>query len=140
MRQPTTWDQLTMLNENETFNAGMAVRRKVLGDAYVDASLARATEFSEPLQQFITEHAWGAVWVRDGLALKTRSIINLAMLSAINRPHELKIHVRGALNNGVTPKEMAEIFLQVGAYCGAPAAMDAFRIGQEVLNEQAKAP
>jgi 4-carboxymuconolactone decarboxylase len=123
------------MDENATFKAGMAVRRKVLGDKYVDGALSRVTEFNEPLQQYVTEHAWGAVWTRDGLPLKTRSMINLAMLTAINRPHELKIHIRGAINNGVTKEEMREIFLQAAVYCGAPSALDSFRIAQEVFDE-----
>jgi 4-carboxymuconolactone decarboxylase len=124
-----------VMDENATFKAGMAVRRKVLGDKYVDGALSRVNEFNEPLQQYVTEHAWGAVWTRDGLPLKTRSMINLAMLTAINRPHELKIHIRGALNNGVTKEEMREIFLQAAVYCGAPSALDSFRIAQEVFDE-----
>jgi 4-carboxymuconolactone decarboxylase len=123
------------MNENDTYKAGLAVRRKVLGDKYVDEALSRVNEFTEPLQQYLTEHAWGAVWVRDGLPLKTRSLLNLAMLTAINRPHELKIHIRGALNNGVTKEEMREVFLQAAVYCGAPVALDSFRIAQEVFKE-----
>jgi 4-carboxymuconolactone decarboxylase len=123
------------MNENEAFKAGLAVRKKVLGDAYVNNAFAQMNEFTEPLQQYLTEHAWGAVWARDGLPLKTRSMLNLAMLSAINRPHELRIHLRGAINNGVTKDEMIEIFLQVGVYCGAPAALESFKLAQEVFKE-----
>lgn len=128
-----------MLIENEGFRAGMKVRRKVLGDPYVDASLANADAFTEDLQQFVTEHAWGAIWTRPGLDHKTRSFLNLAMLAAINRPAELKLHIRGAINNGVSRDEMKEVFLQVAAYCGAPAALDAFKAAKEVFAEVDKA-
>ena len=121
--------------ENEGFNAGMKVRRKVLGDKYVDASLAKADAFTQDLQQYVTEHAWGAIWTRSGLDHKTRSFLNLAMLAAINRPAELKLHIRGAINNGITRDEMKEVFLQVAAYCGAPAALDAFKVAKEVFAE-----
>jgi len=123
------------MDENATFKAGLAVRRKVLGDEYVNNSLANADEFTEPLQQFLTEHAWGAVWVREGLSLKTRSMLNLAMLTALNRPNELKLHIRGAINNGVTQEEMREIFLQAAVYCGAPAGLDSFKVAQAVFKE-----
>ena len=125
--------------ENATFKAGLAVRRKVLGDEYVNNSLANVDEFTEPLQQFLTEHAWGAVWVREGLSLKTRSMLNLAMLTALNRPNELKLHIRGAINNGVTQEEMREIFLQAAVYCGAPAGLDSFKVAQVVFKEMAAA-
>lgn len=121
--------------ENEGFKAGLAVRRKVLGDEYVNNSLAKADAFTQPLQQFLTEHAWGSVWVRDGLSLKTRSMLNLAMLTALNRPNELKLHIRGAINNGVTQEEMCEIFLQAAVYCGAPAGLDSFKVAQAVFKE-----
>jgi 4-carboxymuconolactone decarboxylase len=125
------------MTENETFKAGLAVRKKVLGDKYVNESLAQADEFTEPLQQYLTEHAWGAVWVREGLSLKTRSMLNLAILTAINRPNELRIHLRGALNNGVTREEIREIFLHCGVYCGAPAALDSFKMAKQVFAEDA---
>jgi 4-carboxymuconolactone decarboxylase len=127
------------MDENATFKAGLAVRRKVLGDEYVNNSLANVDEFTEPLQQFLTEHAWGAVWVREGLSLKTRSMLNLAMLTALNRPNELKLHIRGAINNGVTQEEMREIFLQAAVYCGAPAGLDSFKVAQAVFKEMAAA-
>jgi 4-carboxymuconolactone decarboxylase len=129
------------MNENEGFRAGLKVRREVLGGQYVDESIANADEFTRDWQQFVTEHAWGAVWTRDGLDRKTRSFLNLAMLAAMNRPAELKLHVRGALNNGVTHDEMKEVFLQVAVYCGAPAGLDAFRVAKQVFAEddQAKA-
>ena len=124
------------MNENESYKAGLAVRRKVLGDKYVDESLAQADDFTAPLQQYLTEHAWGAVWVREGLSLKTRSMLNLAILTAINRPGELRLHITGAINNGVTKEEMREIFLHCGAYCGAPAALDAFKVAKQVFAER----
>ena len=123
------------MNENEGYKAGLAVRRKVLGEKYVDDAIAKADDFMKPLQQYLTEHAWGAAWTRPGLDLKTRSMLNLAMLTALNRPHELRIHLRGAIRNGVTKEEMQEIFLQCGVYCGAPAALESFKIAREVLAE-----
>ncbi len=123
------------MNENEGFKAGLAVRKKVLGEKYVEDSLANADEFTRPLQQYLTEHAWGAAWTRPGLDLKTRSMLTLAMLTALNRPHELRIHLRGAIRNGLTRQELQEIFLQCGVYCGAPAALESFKIAREVLAE-----
>ena len=128
------------MDENGKYKAGLAVRRKVLGPAYVDNAIANADEFMQPLQQYLTEHAWGACWTREGLSLKTRSMLNLAMLTALNRPHELRIHLRGAIRNGVTKEEMQEIFLQCGVYCGAPAALESFKIAKEVLAEEIERP
>jgi 4-carboxymuconolactone decarboxylase len=125
--------------KSDRFDKGMVVRRKVLGDAYVDQAMQKADDFSMPLQDFVTENAWGTVWVRDGLTLKQRSLITVAAIIAMNRPHELKLHIRGALNNGVTKEELREVFLHCGAYCGAPAAVDSFRIAREVFAEEAKA-
>jgi 4-carboxymuconolactone decarboxylase len=113
--------------------AGLATRRAVLGDAYVDQALAKATPFSAPLQELVTRHAWANTWQRDGIDLRTRSIVTVSMLVALGRMHELKIHVRGALNNGVTPAELQEIFLHASIYCGFPAAVDAFRNAAEVV-------
>ncbi len=127
------------MNDNEGFRAGLAVRREVLGAQYVDESIANADEFTRDWQQFVTEHAWGAVWTRGGLARKTRSFLNLAMLAALNRPAELKLHIRGALNNGVTRDEMKEVFLQVAVYCGAPAGLDAFKVAKQVFAEDDQA-
>lgn len=121
--------------KSETYEAGLAKRRDVLGDAYVDASLAAADDFTGPLQDYLTEHAWGAVWTRPGLDKKTRSMLNLAMLTALNRPAELRLHLRGALRNGVTRDEIREIFLQTAVYCGAPAALDSFKVAKQVLAE-----
>jgi 4-carboxymuconolactone decarboxylase len=119
----------------DLFDLGLQTRREVLGDAYVDSAMKNADPFSLPLQQFVTQYAWGDIWNRPGLERKTRSLLNLAMLSALNRPHELKLHIRGAVNNGVTREEMREVFLQVAVYCGAPASMDAFRCAREVFKE-----
>jgi 4-carboxymuconolactone decarboxylase len=124
-----------MMNENETFKAGLAVRKKVLGEEHVNRSMNNVDDFTGPLQQYVVEHAWGAVWVRDGLTLKERSMINLAMLTALNRPNELKVHLRGALNNGLTREQIREIFLQTAVYCGAPAAIDSFRTAKQVFAE-----
>jgi 4-carboxymuconolactone decarboxylase len=121
--------------DREKFDAGMAVRRAVLGDKYVDESLARADDFTRPLQELVTEGCWGTVWTRPGLPLKTRSLVNVALLAALNRPHELKVHVRGALNNGCTTEEIQEILLQVALYAGMPAGMDGFRTASEALRD-----
>ncbi len=123
------------MKHSKGYDKGLAVRRAVLGDEYVDRAIASADSFTGELQEFVTEWVWGGVWTRPGLPRKTRSLLNLAMLAALNRPHEVKMHVKGALQNGVTRKEMAEIFLQVGAYAGMPAAVDAFRIAKEVFDE-----
>jgi 4-carboxymuconolactone decarboxylase len=119
----------------ELFDLGLKTRREVLGGAYVDASLKQADDFTMPLQVYATENCWGDLWNRPGLDRKGRSLINLAMLSALNRPHELKLHVRAALNNGVTREELREVFMQVAVYCGLPAGFDSFRIAKEVLEE-----
>lgn len=121
--------------DQRTYDKGMEVRTAVLGEEYVRAAMANADEFSQPLQDLLTEYCWGAVWGRDGLPLKTRSMLNLAMISVLNRPQELRTHLRGALNNGVTRDEIREIFLQVGVYAGAPAAVDSFRAAREVFAE-----
>ena len=121
--------------QDPLFKEGLEVRKSVLGADYVEKSIASADDFTEDLQRMVTKHCWGAVWTRPGLDRRTRSLLNLAMISALNRPHELKLHVRGALNNGVTREEIREVFLQVAAYCGAPAAIDSFRVAREVLEE-----
>lgn len=120
---------------NEKYTRGLEIRTQVLGQEYVDKSLQNADEFSRPLQELVTEYCWGHVWGREGLSLKERSMINLAMISALNRPHELKLHTRGALRNGLSPEQIREILLQVGIYCGVPAAVDSFRIAREALAE-----
>lgn len=112
---------------------GLATRRAVLGDAYVDAALAKVTAFTEPLQELVTRHAWGNTWQRPAMDLRTRSIVTVSMLVALGRTHELKTHVRGALNNGVTKAELQEILLHATVYCGFPAAVDAFRAAAEVV-------
>ncbi|MCO5066255.1 MAG: carboxymuconolactone decarboxylase family protein, partial [Rhizobiaceae bacterium] len=111
------------------------IRRATLGDAYVDKALSQADDFTRDLQELVTTYCWGEVWGREGLDRKTRSTINLAMISALNRPHELAAHVRGAVNNGLTRAEIKEILLQVGIYCGVPAMVDSFRIAREILDE-----
>ena len=125
------------MDENPRFKAGLAVRKAVLGEEYVNQSLANADEFMATIQQFLTENAWGTVWTREGLDRKTRSMLNLAMLTALNRPNELKLHIKGALNNGVTKEEMREVFLQAAVYCGAPAGLDSFKIAQQVFKDEA---
>lgn len=119
----------------ELFDQGLATRREVLGADYVDAAIRDADDFTRPLQELVTQFAWGEVWNRPGLDRRTRSLLNLAMLTALNRPHELKLHLRGALNNGVTREEIREVFLQTAIYCGAPAAIDSFRTAREVFKE-----
>jgi 4-carboxymuconolactone decarboxylase len=120
---------------SQRFERGMKVRRAVLGDAYVEKALAGADAFNAPMQDLVTEYCWGEIWNRPGLDRKTRSIINLAMLTALNRPHEIKAHLRGALNNGLSKEEIAEVFLQTAVYCGVPAAIDSFRIARELFRE-----
>jgi 4-carboxymuconolactone decarboxylase len=120
---------------DELFEQGLQTRREVLGAAYVDASIAGADDFNRPMQELVTQYCWGDVWNRPGLDRRTRSLLNLAMLTALNRPHELKLHVRGALNNGVTKDEIREVFLQAAIYCGVPAGIDAFRQAREVFKE-----
>lgn len=119
----------------ELFEKGLATRREVLGDKYVQKSLDSADDFSMPMQELVTQFCWGDVWNRPGLERTQRSLINLAMISALNRPHELKVHVRGALRNGVTKDQIQEVFLQVSIYCGAPAALESFRLAREVFRE-----
>lgn len=125
---------MSILSNDPETQAGLATRRQVLGAEYVDAAIGRSTPFTAPLQEVVTKHAWGNTWQRKGIDLKTRSIVTVSMLVALGKTHELKIHVRGALNNGVTPEELQEIFLHASVYCGFPAALDAFRIGSEVID------
>ena len=119
----------------ELFDKGLKVRREVLGSEYVDNAIKNADDFSRTLQEFVTEYCWGELWNRPGLDRKSRSMLNLAMLAALNRPHEIKLHIRGAINNGMTKDEIKEVFLLVGVYCGVPAAVDAFRSAREVFAE-----
>jgi len=124
----------------DAFENGLKTRRAVLGAEYVDASIASADDFNMPMQELVTEYCWNEIWNRPGLDRKTRSLLNLAMLTALNRPHELKLHVRGALNNGVTPAEIREVFLQTAIYCGVPAAIDSVRNAKEVFKETGTKP
>lgn len=117
------------------WDEGLATRRAVVGEDYVARSLERMDDFDAPLQDWVTRYAWGDVWNRPGLARRDRSILNIGMLVALNRPHELRLHLRGALRNGVTPDEIRECLLQSAVYCGAPAALDAVRVAREVLSE-----
>ena len=119
----------------ELYEKGLAVRREVLGAEHVDNSIKTADAFNLPLQELVTEYCWGAVWGRPGLPKKVRSMLNLAMLTALGKPHEFKLHVRGALRNGVTREEISEVLLQTAIYCGVPAAVDAFRSAREALKE-----
>lgn len=123
---------------SDKFERGLAVRREVLGSAYVDNALQSVDAFTRPLQQLVTEYCWGEIWTRPGLDRKSRSLLNLAFMTALNRPHELKLHVRGAINNGLTQAEIMEVFLQAAIYCGVPAAIDSFRVAREVFAEDAE--
>lgn len=119
----------------ELFERGLQTRREVLGDAYVEAALANADEFGMPMQELVSQYCWGDVWNRPGLDRRTRSLLNLAFMTALNRPHELKLHIRGALNNGVSKDEIREVFLQAAIYAGVPAAVDSFRCAREVFQQ-----
>jgi 4-carboxymuconolactone decarboxylase len=125
--------------DQKTYEKGLEVRSAVLGKEYVENSLRTADAFNKPFQEMVTEYCWGAVWGRDELPRKTRSMLNIAMISILNRPHELKLHLRGALRNGVSKDEIREILMQVAIYGGVPAAVDSFRIAREVFAEDAKA-
>ena len=120
---------------SELFEKGLAVRKEVLGKDYVENSLKSADDFTMVMQEYSTEACWGMVWTRPGLPRKTRSLINIAMISALNRPHELKLHVKSAFNNGVTKEEIKEALLHVATYCGVPAGIDSFRIAREAFAE-----
>lgn len=120
---------------NEKFEKGLALRKQVLGAEYVEKSMASADSFSMPMQELSTEYCWGHVWTRPGLELRERSLINIAMISALNRPHELKLHVKAALNNGLTREQIREVILQVAVYCGVPAGIDSTRIAREAFAE-----
>jgi 4-carboxymuconolactone decarboxylase len=119
------------------YDKGLATRSAVLGTDYVQGAMQRATDFTRPLQDLVIRHAWGNTWQRDGIDLKTRSIVTVSMLVALGKMHELKTHVRGALNNGVTKEELQEIFLHASVYCGFPVAVDAFRTAAEVIDAPA---
>ncbi len=121
--------------DKKRYERGLEVRSAVLGAEHVDRSFRSADDFTRPMQELVTEYCWGEIWSRPGLDRKSRSLINLAMLTALNRPHEIRLHVRGALNNGVTKEELMEVFMQCAIYCGVPAGMEALRIAKEVLAE-----
>jgi 4-carboxymuconolactone decarboxylase len=119
----------------DLYEAGLRVRREVLGAEHVDKSLESGSAFSRPIQDLVTEYCWGIVWDSEGLPRKTRSLLNLAILTALNRPHEFAVHVRGALTNGATEEEIQEVLLQTAIYVGVPAALESFRIAERVLQE-----
>jgi 4-carboxymuconolactone decarboxylase len=122
------------------FDKGLAVRKDVLGAEYVENSIKNADDFNRPLQDLVTEYCWGAIWTREGLPRKTRSMLNLAMLATLNRPHELELHIRGAMRNGVTRDEIREVLLQVAIYAGIPAGVDSFRTARKVFAEDDAKP
>src|SRR5277367_5421466 len=120
------------------FDKGLSIRRAVLGAEYVDKAIASANDFNRPLQELVTQYCWGEVWGRPGVDRRMRSILNIGMLVALNRPHELKIHLKAAFTNGITQDELRELLLQTAIYCGLPASLEAFRIAKEVIQETAK--
>lgn len=120
---------------SKKFEEGLKIRKAVVGEEYVNNSINNADEFTMPLQELVTEYCWGSVWSREGLPRKTRSLLNLVMLTALNRPHELKLHLVGAINNGCSKEEIMEALLQTAIYCGVPAAIDSFRTARAVLDE-----
>jgi 4-carboxymuconolactone decarboxylase len=122
---------------DQQYEDGLRIRKQVMGEAFVDAAFAKADDFTLPLQEFITRNAWGTVWCRDGLDLKSRSFVTLAVLTALGRTEEIKGHVRGALNNGATEEEIREVLLHASAYCGVPLAVDAFRAAHAVVRAPA---
>lgn len=123
---------------DELFKKGLGIRKSVLGAEFVEKSIAAADDFNMPMQKLVTEYCWGAVWGREELPKKTRSMLNIAMLAVLNRPHEFKLHIRGAIRNGVSKEEIREILLQVAIYAGVPAAIDSFRNAKEALAELEK--
>jgi 4-carboxymuconolactone decarboxylase len=126
---------MTSQQAGERFERGLQTRREVLGAEHVDRSLRQVTEFSRPVQELVTEYCWGEIWTRPGLDRKTRSLLNIVMLTALNRMHELTVHVRGAVTNGATDEEIQEALLQTAVYCGVPAALESFRVAEQVLKE-----
>jgi len=127
--------KLDKFDHNEKFKKGLEIRRKWLGDDHVNPSLENADDFTAPMQQLVTENCWGAAWTREVFPLKTRSLITLSFLIALNRPHELKLHLRAALRNGVSKEEIRELLVHSHAYCGWPAAIDSMRVAKELLAE-----
>ncbi|GLZ45897.1 4-carboxymuconolactone decarboxylase [Actinomycetospora sp. NBRC 106375] len=120
------------------FERGLAVRKEVVGEAHVERSMANVSDFSRPIQEWVTRACWGEVWDRPGLDRRTRSLLNLVMLTALGRSHELAVHVRGAVTNGCTTEEIQEALLQAAVYCGAPAGLEAFRVAEKVLDEEGR--
>lgn len=120
---------------SELFNKGLEVRKSVLGNEYVEKSIAGADDFAMAMQEYATEACWGMVWTRPGLPRKTRSLLNIAMITVLNRPHELKLHIKSAFTNGVTKDEIKEVLLQVATYAGVPAGVDGFRLAREAFAE-----
>lgn len=120
---------------DDAFDRGLALRKEVLGDAYVSRAMEGADDFSLPMQELSTRYCWGDIWSRPGLSRRDRSLLNIGMISALNRPHELKLHIGAALNNGLTKDEIREAILQVAVYCGIPAGMDSMRIAREAIAE-----
>lgn len=120
----------------ETYEEGLAIRKEVLGAAHVERSMAKVSPFSRPIQDYVTEFCWGGIWSRDGLDRAERSLVNLGILTALNRSHELAVHVRGAIRNGVTIQQIQEVLLQTAMYVGAPAALESFRVAERVLREE----
>jgi 4-carboxymuconolactone decarboxylase len=123
------------MSDDALFKKGLSLRSEVLGSEYVERSLKSADDFSMPIQEFSTKYCWGDIWHRPELTRKTRSFLNLAIITALNKPHELRLHIRGAINNGLTKVEIREVFMQAAIYCGLPAALDSFRIAKEVFIE-----
>lgn len=121
--------------DQKAYDAGMAMRRRVLGDVHVEKSLANVTAFTASMQDLVTEYCWGTVWTREGLDRRSRSILNLGLMTAMNRTREFKLHVRGAITNGLTAAEIGEVLLQTAIYCGVPAALEAFAAAEEVLQD-----
>jgi len=121
--------------DESAFEQGLALRKQVLGADYVEKSMAAADDFSRAMQMLSTEYCWGAIWTRPGLSLRDRSLLNLGIISALNRPHELRLHIRGALRNGLSREEIQEVLLQVAVYCGIPAGMASFQLAREVFAE-----
>ena len=128
------------MDERGRYQAGLEVRRHVLGDAHVESAIERATVLTEEFQNFLTRYAWGEIWTRPGLSRDVRSLVTISMLVALGREHELALHIRGALNNGVTPDQIKEVLLQSAVYCGVPAAHAAFRVAERVLAEAERKP
>lgn len=127
------------MKHDEQFERGLRMRQQVMGEAFVEKAFANVDAFTAPLQEFVTRNAWGTTWCRDGLDLKTRSLVTLSMLTALGRATEIKGHVRGAVNNGASMAEIQEVLLHAAIYCGMPLAIDAFRSAHEVLKEMGKA-